>query len=163
MANNLLAVSSNRKIVPIALLASTVCLVPSTSPAQAIDESNFECNAQYVVPEADFEVITDSRVAAWVKFQGLRRQWVEERGAKASVLEMAMLPSYQNIIGMGEEAVPLILAQLQSEGEKPDHWFWALGAITRDNPVSPQYRGRVREMAKAWLEWGANKGYVQVG
>jgi hypothetical protein len=71
--------------------------------------------------------------------------------------QMAMLRSYQNIIGMGEPAVPLILEELRRE---PDHWFWALEAITLENPVSPEAKGKIEEMTKAWVQWGINKGYI---
>ena len=58
---------------------------------------------------------------------------------------------------MGWPAVPLILEELQRE---PDQWFWALEAITEENPVPPEARGNVRHMAQAWLEWGKQKGIV---
>jgi len=70
-----------------------------------------------------------------------------------------MLPSYQSIIGMGEEALPLILAQLKSERDEPDQWFWALRAITGANPVRPEDQGNFAKMAQAWLQW-ANEGYA---
>jgi hypothetical protein len=37
---------------------------------------------------------------------------------------------------------------------EPDQWFWALQAITEEDPVPPPSRGKVREMALAWIEWG---------
>ena len=71
--------------------------------------------------------------------------------------QMAMLRSYQNIIGMGEPAIPLILEELRRES---DHWFWALEAITLENPVPPAAKGNVEEMAQAWVQWGIKKGYI---
>ena len=47
---------------------------------------------------------------------------------------------------MGEPVVPLILDELRRE---PDHWFWALEAITEENPVRPEDVGIVRRMADA--------------
>jgi len=70
---------------------------------------------------------------------------------------MAMLPEYQRIIGMGSVAIPLILAELRRE---PNQWFWALSAITDENPVDPTAAGDVNRMADAWLEWGRNKGLI---
>jgi len=70
---------------------------------------------------------------------------------------MAMLPSYQRIIGMGLAAVPLLLEELSRE---PDHWFWALEAITEENPVPREAAGNVPLMAKAWVEWGKQHGFV---
>jgi len=146
-------------IAYITIVASAATIL-STEPAKTIESGNADTAGDYITPECDFETVTDSNVATWVEFQALRRRWCEERGARASALEMAMLPSYQSIVGMGEEVVPMILAQLRSEGDHPDHWFWALAAITRDNPVSPNSRGKVSEMAKAWLDWGQKKNYV---
>lgn len=57
---------------------------------------------------------------------------------------------------MGKPAIALILQDLKSQ---PDHWFWALRSITGENPVQPEDRGRVAQMAAAWLEWGRQHGY----
>jgi hypothetical protein len=70
---------------------------------------------------------------------------------------MALLRSYQKIIGMGLEAVPLILEEL---GREPSQWFWALEAITDENPVPPEAAGKVRLMAKAWIQWGREHGLL---
>jgi hypothetical protein len=70
---------------------------------------------------------------------------------------MAMLRPYQQIIGMGTAAVPLILEELRHE---PDQWFWALECITEENPVPREDAGRVRAMADAWIRWGAERGFV---
>jgi hypothetical protein len=85
------------------------------------------------------------------RFQALLRQWKADVGPLSSVTEMAMHPAYQRIIGLGREAVPLLLRELAKE---PDHWFWALKAITGVDPVEPAHRGRVKDMADAWLLWG---------
>jgi hypothetical protein len=92
-------------------------------------------------------------------FQQLVSQWHRERGATSSITQMAMCPSYQQIVGMGDKAIPLILRQIENEGDDPDHWFWALQAITRANPVSEDSRGDMREMARAWLDWAYMAGY----
>jgi len=70
---------------------------------------------------------------------------------------MAMLKPYQRIVGMGLSAVPLILEELRRE---PDQWFWALEAITEENPVPPEAAGKVREMARAWIDWGKRHGLL---
>ena len=71
--------------------------------------------------------------------------------------QMATLRPYQRIIGMGPPAVPLILRELHRE---PDQWFWALEAISEENPVPPEAAGTVREMARAWIEWGKRQGLL---
>jgi hypothetical protein len=69
---------------------------------------------------------------------------------------MALCPSYQRIIGLGPAVLPLLLRELERE---PDHWFWALKAIAGEDPVPGASRGKVREMARAWVEWGRQQGY----
>jgi hypothetical protein len=71
---------------------------------------------------------------------------------------MAMHPAYQQIIGLDSPALPLILLELRRE---LDHWFWALKAITGQDPVPPESRGRVQKMTDAWLDWGREHGYVR--
>ena len=75
----------------------------------------------------------------------------------SNVAQMAMLRPYQKIIGMGKEALPLILNELQRE---PDQWFWAHESITDQDPVPPEAAGKVRLMAQAWIEWGKKNGII---
>lgn len=91
-------------------------------------------------------------------FQQLVKQWRKERGATSSIIEMAMCPSYQRIMAMGEKALPFIFRQLQIEGDEPDMWFWALKLITNDDPVDIADQGNMCKMAQAWLGW-AQKNY----
>jgi len=58
---------------------------------------------------------------------------------------------------MGDVAIPLILAELRSEGDEPDHWFWALHAITDTDPVKEEDRGNIVKMGAAWLKWGEGR------
>ncbi|MCT7988773.1 hypothetical protein [Laspinema olomoucense] len=90
------------------------------------------------------------------RFLELAQQWRRETGMMSLVTKMSMHPAYQRIIGMGQPVVPLILRELEQE---PDHWFWALQAITGANPVQPEQRGRLTQMAAAWIEWGREHGY----
>jgi len=89
-------------------------------------------------------------------FQSLVRQWKEERGPSSSTTELAMCPAYQRIIGLGPAVVPLLLRELEGA---PEHWFWALKAITGADPVPAESRGKIREMARLWIEWGRQHGY----
>ena len=78
-------------------------------------------------------------------------RWRKETAIFSSVSDIVLNPSYQRIIGMGPDVVPLILRDLEKTN---DHWFWALEAITGQNPITEDDRGRVKQMAKRWLEWG---------
>src|SRR5580704_8017045 len=89
------------------------------------------------------------------KFRGLAEEWKSQRGPTSSISRLSMHPAYQQIIGMGDIVVPLILRELE---QKPDHWFWALHAITGADPVPESSRGIMSEMALAWLNWGEQHG-----
>ncbi len=91
------------------------------------------------------------------RFQQLVGQWKEESLYLSNSVKMAMLKPYQRIIGMEPAVVPLILEELQRE---PDHWFWALESITQEDPVPTEARGRIEDMAEAWIAWGRQQGYI---
>lgn len=90
------------------------------------------------------------------KFEFLATKWKDETQRAPTILEIATHPAYQQIIGMGSSAIPFILKQLKTE---PDHWFWALKAITCEDPVPEKSRGNLNAMTDEWLEWGKSKGY----
>ena len=94
--------------------------------------------------------------ASW-QFDQLVSRWHQERGAESSVTKIAMCPAYQKIIAMGPDAVPEILRRLEREGDEPDHWFWALTAITNADPVPYDARGDMVQTAQAWLAWGRSR------
>ncbi len=91
------------------------------------------------------------------RFETLVRQWKEETSHHSNIGKRALHPAYQEIIGMGHAAVPLLLAELRRE---PDDWFWALHAITGADPVPAENRGDLRSMVQAWLAWGSRLGYM---
>jgi hypothetical protein len=91
------------------------------------------------------------------RFARLSADWKKRSQYLSNTAQIAMLPSYQRIIGMGLPVVPLILDELQRE---PDQWFWALEAITEENPVPADAAGNVRKTAAAWIEWGRRQGLV---
>jgi hypothetical protein len=91
------------------------------------------------------------------RFNRLVAQWRDETQILSSTTSKAMHPAYQQIIGLGPEALPLILKELS---ERPSHWFWALKSITGEDPVPPADAGNIRQMAQAWLRWGREHGYL---
>jgi hypothetical protein len=78
--------------------------------------------------------------------------WNKETGHLSSVTRAITHPSYLRIIGMGREALPLLLKELK---ERPDHWLVALNAITGEDPA-PE-RASFREAVAAWIKWGEAK------
>lgn len=96
------------------------------------------------------------RKATVEKFERLVTEWRANRNNIGSVLDMCSHIAYQQIIGMGKDAVPLILRELERE---IDHWFWALRAITAEDPVTENHRGRLALMSRDWLDWAKIQGY----
>lgn len=91
------------------------------------------------------------------QFNGLRDQWRSESKFMSMVHDMVLLPSYQRIIGMGMSVVPYILEDLEETG---DHWFWALDAITGENPIPDEDVGNVPAMADEWLALARVRGWM---
>lgn len=91
------------------------------------------------------------------QFHALAETWRRETAPLSSLEEKFLHPAYQRIIGMGGDAVPLILDELR---RKPGHWFWALKAITGANPMRPEHAGNVKRMTADWLAWGDEHGYT---
>ena len=89
-------------------------------------------------------------------FMLLSEKWKRETAIVSSVTKKIRHPAYREIIALGAEAVPLIIAELL---RRPDHWFAALEEITGENPVTPSDRKQVSNAADAWMRWGASKGY----
>jgi hypothetical protein len=90
------------------------------------------------------------------KFLRLKDEWQHQRGHEPSTMKVVMLPAYQHIVGMGPEAIPLLLRELETN---LDTWFWALMAITEEDPAPEEARGDGKAMAQAWLQWGKERGY----
>lgn len=91
------------------------------------------------------------------RFNELVEEWRRETVATPTLDKQVLHPAYQKIIGMGERAVPLLIEELR---EEPDHWFWALTAITGEDPIPPEARGRLDLMAEAWLHWAEKRHLI---
>ena len=91
------------------------------------------------------------------RFRELASEWKHASRYMSNSAQMAMLKPYQRIIGMGWAAVPLILEELARE---PDQWFWALEAISDENPVPADAAGYVRRSTEVWIDWGRERGLI---
>ena len=158
-------------------MAKTVSITATTRPPISVIQATYRlvCTPDPVLAEIETDWLTALVIDAyqvqqisvptkspddWLKFQSLTVQWRDERGAMSSISEAALCPAYQSIIGMGATAVPFLIAQLESEGDEPDQWFWALKAITGADPVRDQDRGDFVAMARSWLDWAENQEYA---
>lgn len=90
-------------------------------------------------------------------FRALSAKWKEDTKLTSSLTDIVLHPAYQRIIGFGPQVVPLILRDLQQNG---GHWFWALEALTGENPCSDEDAGRVKKMTLSWIEWGKENAII---
>ena len=105
--------------------------------------------------EIEDEPVNGDSTSAATLFHELAEQWRNETSHLSLALKQVMHPAYQRIIGLGPSAVPLILRELQRE---PDHWFWALEAITGEKPAAAG--SNIAQATQAWLQWGKEKHYL---
>jgi hypothetical protein len=90
------------------------------------------------------------------RFKELVTLWELEVNGSSFVGEKTNHRAYKQIIEMGDAVIPLILKELET---RPNHWFAALRSLTGENPVKPEQRGEIKQMADAWLQWGKEHGY----
>lgn len=81
-------------------------------------------------------------------FNDLAGKWREETAGLSSIQSIVHNRWYQQIIGLGPAAVPLILEDLRDG--PGGYWFWALTAITREDPAKGTTRYSDARMA--WLD-----------
>lgn len=92
------------------------------------------------------------------EFTELAGRWLAETAYVSALPQIVMHPAYQQIIGMGRDALGPMLRWMQQG--RPGYWFWALETIARETPVTEAMRGRTREMKQAWIKWGEDHGFV---
>jgi hypothetical protein len=91
------------------------------------------------------------------RFDRLAVEWRNDTFLSSKIRDKVLHTAYQKIIGMGPSAISFILHDLAENG--PNHWFWALHAITEEDPVPSNQVGNMVAMTEAWLQWGRKKGY----
>lgn len=91
------------------------------------------------------------------RFRSLADDWSRSTGHISSVDDLVSHPSYQEIVRLGWDVVPLLLVDLK---ENQRFWFPALNAITKLRPFDPGDAGNGRRMTDAWIKWGQRKGLI---
>lgn len=135
---------------------SRVTIADTRQHEVVITRSSFD------VPTNTVTVVSSHRIAVPTvedeqRFRRLADEWREKARALSSDSDIVSIFAYHQIIGMGQRALPLIFNELHNHGGR---WFWALRAITGENPVRPEDRGNVRRMTETWLEWARDRDYV---
>ena len=141
------------RLTDVALTAACLTLVESSRAESQEGRVLEKLCAEAATHRAD--VATSQLADPEAEFAGLVQRWKRDCMFESSTTKMILQPAYQQIIGMGDKAVPLLLREMERE---PDHWGWALHAITRVDPVRREDAGRLAKIAEAWLAWGRGRG-----
>jgi type I restriction enzyme M protein len=89
------------------------------------------------------------------RFRAYAEIWRRQTQHMPSVSKTISHPAYAAIIGLGWDAVPLLLRELR---DKPDHWLVALNQITNEDPAKPD--STFEQAVNAWLAWGRKRGML---
>ncbi len=92
------------------------------------------------------------------RFQGLATRWIATTRYRSNTQALRNHAVYQELVALGEPVVPLILLELERQPRVS--WFIVLTGITGENPVPPAVAGQVDAMARAWIDWGRQRGYA---
>jgi hypothetical protein len=87
--------------------------------------------------------------------------WSQETAHLSSVPKRISHPFYREIIGLGPDAVPLLLQRLRESPDHPEFLFPALAAIMGVDPVVPGHEGNLPNMAEDWIKWGIEEGQIE--
>jgi len=112
--------------------------------SKEIGELIADCLSQYLIP------VSRQAENLAIRFNRLKSKWEEDTAFSSSITEIAMHPAYQQIIGLGKDALPFIMNELAKE---PNLWFWALKSITGIDPVPKEKMGDIDAMAYEWIKW----------
>ena len=99
--------------------------------------------------------LREGRETAAEKFERLVAEWRKKTAHHSMLWKKTGDPNYHRIMGMGERALPFIMAELRRDGA---YWFPALEAITEDDPTIPVRTEQ--EAIDAWLDWGRSRGII---
>ena len=90
------------------------------------------------------------------RFHEAAERLYAETAFLSSMHQIVSHPCYLRIVGMGAVALPLLLRELP---RRPALWFWALNAITDEDPAKGI--DNVREAAERWMAWSRERGLVE--
>lgn len=122
-----------------------------------IGKMSKDSTAKDMIYEIIFIDLALEKIKDFRKFHNLAKVWKEETKLSSFPITITQNPSYLEIIGMGEKAIPFILRDLTT---KPNHWFVALRAITGISPIEPSHKGDIIKMSEDWISWGKENGYI---
>jgi hypothetical protein len=100
---------------------------------------NLRVSCKTIARPAELEII----------FNGLVKRWQDATGGYSVTRRRYAHQSYQAILVLKDDVVPLILKELQ---RRPDWWFEALEVLTQQNPVP--LNASFEEAVNSWIDWG---------
>lgn len=100
--------------------------------------------------------LSRSPSALELEFHKVVDKWRKDTQHASSIGRMIKHPSYQRVIEMGRDVLPLLFRELDAHG---DHWLVALNSITGEDPAKPD--STFNEAVQAWLTWGKERGYLR--
>ena len=152
----------------------TVRLVPSEqftsySPVfheqNIIDESEIRFSVEASLPsitsrwasaECTLDVFGEEKLRV-ERFTELATRWNSETRHVSSLSEMEEHEALQEIIGMGQSVIPLIIHELT---ERPSWLLLALDFLVDSPPdIGEGSHGRLLDLTQAWIKWGRKSGY----
>lgn len=119
------------------------------------------------VARKTLRIVPSSSSNAWLKdrenidvkaeLKSLVRRMDERLGPASRLTERLFCAEYAAVIGLGPKVVPLLIKDLQRSLQP---WFWALKAITREDPARHINPGDFHGIAAAWIAWGKDNDIV---
>jgi hypothetical protein len=110
---------------------------------------NTAFNTSILATSAGYRTLANSNRNIQTIFEACYAKWEEETKYLSSS-KMFDNIYYQKIISLGIDVAPVIVNKLK---ETPRHLFVALQKITGINPIKPENRGKIKEMANDWIDW----------
>jgi hypothetical protein len=110
---------------------------------------NIDFNTLIISASVGYRTLAKSNINIQTIFEEYYTKWEEETKYLSSS-KMFDNIYYRKIISLGIDVVPVIINKLK---ETPNHLFVALQKITGINPIKPENRGKIKEMANDWIDW----------
>ena len=107
------------------------------------------------VPMTEQVRVAPSAAAIAEEFDALANEWHAATDHLSVISDKVMHPAYQDMLGMGELAIPHIVRHLRKDR---GWWFHALQHIARGDAAADA--ASKDDAIKAWTNWAREQGYI---
>jgi hypothetical protein len=118
-------------------------------PTASSSAGQYSQNHRFAIMRASNRA-ADSAQSQRSRFKALARKWHSETLMSSSLTETFLHPAYQQIIGMGKPALPLIMEELTA---RPAWWFWAIDSIAGKSILPTDFQGDFDATVQKYLAW----------